>query len=235
MQTYYDLHCHLLPGMDDGCKTPAESLALMAESYRQGIRGMIATPHYHPAESVDSYIQRRQQSLALLQNAMQSTPEPLPQLLCGAEVTFCTGLHNIPQLNRLCLGGSGFLLIEFSSPVLNIDVFQELERIERKQQVRIILAHVERYLLPCNRQIFRQLFQKDYLLQINAEGLQGGISAVWIRTLIKQQKIQLIASDSHNLTDRKQNLGLVLGNKQSSYQQQILNNATLFQLAAGQR
>ena len=44
---FYDLHCHFLPGMDDGCQTPGEAIRLLEEQYRQGCRGVAATPHYY--------------------------------------------------------------------------------------------------------------------------------------------------------------------------------------------
>ena len=45
-----DMHGHFLPGMDDGCKTADESVALLKESYQQGICRMFATSHYYPVE-----------------------------------------------------------------------------------------------------------------------------------------------------------------------------------------
>ena len=41
-----DIHCHILPGMDDGAKDEEESLALVRMAWEQGVRTFIATPHY---------------------------------------------------------------------------------------------------------------------------------------------------------------------------------------------
>lgn len=60
MDGFCDLHSHILPGMDDGCKTAQQSIEALRLSYAQGVRAMFATPHYYPVESVESFLARRQ-------------------------------------------------------------------------------------------------------------------------------------------------------------------------------
>ena len=43
-----DIHCHILPGVDDGATDMETSKAMIREAYKQGVRYMIATPHYRP-------------------------------------------------------------------------------------------------------------------------------------------------------------------------------------------
>ena len=43
-----DMHCHVLPGLDDGPATMEETIEVLREAARQGIETMIATPHFHP-------------------------------------------------------------------------------------------------------------------------------------------------------------------------------------------
>ena len=47
MEYFMDMHCHCLPGIDDGAKTMEESLQMLTQAYADGIRTIIATPHYH--------------------------------------------------------------------------------------------------------------------------------------------------------------------------------------------
>lgn len=42
----YDIHCHILPGLDDGARTTEESIDLLKMEYRQGVRHIIFTPHF---------------------------------------------------------------------------------------------------------------------------------------------------------------------------------------------
>ena len=44
-----DIHCHILPGLDDGSKSEQESVQMLKLAQKQGIRGLIATPHYSPS------------------------------------------------------------------------------------------------------------------------------------------------------------------------------------------
>ena len=48
MEGIIDFHSHILPGIDDGSADPEESLELLRRSARQGIRKMVATPHFYP-------------------------------------------------------------------------------------------------------------------------------------------------------------------------------------------
>ena len=43
-----DIHCHMLPGIDDGARSMDESLAMARMAVADGLRGMICTPHWHP-------------------------------------------------------------------------------------------------------------------------------------------------------------------------------------------
>ena len=47
-ECYIDMHCHILPGVDDGAKDLAETKKMLEIAYAEGIRCIIATPHHHP-------------------------------------------------------------------------------------------------------------------------------------------------------------------------------------------
>ncbi len=48
MNQITDMHCHILPGLDDGSKSMEETMEALREASRQGITSVIATPHYYP-------------------------------------------------------------------------------------------------------------------------------------------------------------------------------------------
>ena len=97
---FFDLHCHFLPGMDDGCKTPEESVRLLEEQYRQGCRGVAATPHYYAVESIESFLaphyyavesiesfltRRKKAAGRLLAELRARSPVTIPNICFGAE------------------------------------------------------------------------------------------------------------------------------------------------------
>ena len=48
MSGYIDMHCHILPEVDDGAQSIEETVQMLRIAYREGIRCIIATPHHHP-------------------------------------------------------------------------------------------------------------------------------------------------------------------------------------------
>ena len=46
MKDLFDVHCHMVPGVDDGASDLEESLAMLKMEYRDGVRNIIVTPHY---------------------------------------------------------------------------------------------------------------------------------------------------------------------------------------------
>ena len=95
MNGYLDMHSHIIPGVDDGCQTPAESVAFLKEQIHQGCIGTIATPHYYARESIASFCARREKSFAALKEAMAASGlgDFIPKIGVAAEVerliSFC--------------------------------------------------------------------------------------------------------------------------------------------------
>ena len=64
MEGFIDMHCHILPGVDDGAKDIKETKEMLRIAYEEGIRCIIATPHHHPKRGKESpKILRRQAKL----------------------------------------------------------------------------------------------------------------------------------------------------------------------------
>ena len=98
-----DMHGHFLPGMDDGCKTPEESVQVLKSSYEQGVRRMFATPHYYPVEPVGEFLRRRDAAWNRLQGQLEKEPDAcVPRICLGAEVAFRPGLSYEEDLRKLC-------------------------------------------------------------------------------------------------------------------------------------
>lgn len=110
-----DIHCHILPGVDDGAATPADALEMARMAAESGVRTIVATPHCNlPGAPEDNYaspaLARR---LEALRRAIEAEGIPL-EILPGAEI-LCT--PQVPELLRegrlLTLASSRYLLLEF--------------------------------------------------------------------------------------------------------------------------
>ena len=199
-----DVHTHILPGMDDGCKTPEESLSVLRAARAQGIRQIFATPHYYAPEPVEQFLRRREAAAQLLRRHM--TPAE-PEICLGAEVAFYSGMSRDAHLEKLCLGASRYLLLELPFEPWSSDVRRELRNLCSIRGITPILAHIERYIPLQSSAALGEVLEMDVLVQMNAGYLLRFGSRRKACQLLKSGTVQLLGSDCHNMTHRPPNLG----------------------------
>jgi protein-tyrosine phosphatase len=202
-----DMHCHLLPGMDDGCQTVEESIQVLRASYDQGVRQIFATPHYYPVETVEAFLDRRAAAMECLLQRMEQETEPLPKICLGAEVAYRPGLGYEENLDKLCLGSSRYLLLEMPFSMWNEEVVRSVRSLCNIQGITPILAHIERYLSVQPRDMLMDVLEQEVLLQMNVDNLLQFSMCRKAKKLLKSGMVQLLGSDCHNMTTRKPNLG----------------------------
>ena len=204
--SFCDLHSHILPGMDDGCRTADEAILLLRTSYEHGIRKMCATPHYYPVESVNEFLARRDAAEQELHKALEQEPLPVPKLCMGAEVAYRPGIWHQEDLNKLCIGQSQYLLLEMPFYKWGDEVIRTVRGIINICGVTPILAHIERYLPMQDKDILERILDQEILVQMNAARLLRFSSRGQARRLLNNGTVQLLGSDCHNNTSRPQNL-----------------------------
>lgn len=205
--SFCDLHSHILPGMDDGCQTAAESVQLLRTSYQQGIRKMCATPHYYPVETADEFLARRDAAEQELYTALERETLPVPKLCMGAEVAYRPGICYQEDLNKLCIGKSQYLLLEMPFHKWGDEVIRTVRGISNVRGITPILAHIERYLPMQDKEVLERLLDQEILVQMNAARLLHFASRGQARRLLNNRMVNLLGSDCHNNTSRPQNLG----------------------------
>ncbi len=200
-----DLHTHILPAMDDGPKTAKEAAAIIKKLKAQGVKKIVATPHFLPhREKVDAFIKRRADALENLQKELSSMSDA-PEILLGSEVLFHDTIFMLADLRPLCIEGTNKLLLEFSPDVtLSRRMTQHLIRFSAEKGVIPILAHIERYpkLLSQKKELEQLAAEHDCLLQISGGALLSFLSRHKIKSLLKNEMVHAIGSDTHNLTNR---------------------------------
>ncbi len=198
-----DLHCHILPGIDDGSKNIEMSLQLLEKEKRQGVKAITFTPHFHPNRiSLDKFVQMREKSFRAL------TAEPKVQELeipfrLGAEVYFSTKLNEM-ELDPLCFSDTNYILIELSTEERPYGLTHTLTDIINRGY-NPILAHVERYpYFTSDPTRLYDLIQRGCTVQVNAGAIIEG-SAI-VHKYIKWGMAQLICSDCHDTSRRVPNM-----------------------------
>lgn len=205
-----DFHSHILPGIDDGCKTVDVSIQALKMMAEQGIERVAATPHFyasHSGESPDEFLIRRNAAEAQLREKMKGE-EGLPEIFCGAEVKYFRGMSGVEDLTKLTLEGTELLLVEMPFSKWTSSEIKEVLSLNEKLGVIPVLAHIERFFsYQKNLDWIYEFKDEGVLMQMNAEYILGTFSSRKAMKLIKNHAIDFLGSDTHNLTDRKPNLG----------------------------
>ena len=200
-----DIHCHVLPGMDDGSPDTAVSLGMLRRQAEQGIGTVCCTSHYYASrEKIDAFCRRREEALDSLRPVLT---RDLPRLLPAAETAFFSGISECPDLDRLCIQGTRTLLLEMPFSIWNDFQVEEVAALVLDRGFRVVLAHPERFCgFKGNRERIRQLKQLPVALQVNAGALLSWRTRRLALELLREARFPLLASDCHNLTHRVPNL-----------------------------
>lgn len=200
-----DWHTHILPGMDDGSRTVAESVSMVETQAAQGVRVVIATPHFYANdETVDSFLNRRKRAAEQLRAAL---PEASPEIRLGAEVRYYQGISRLSDLKKLRIEGSKLLLLEMPVAEWTEYVIRELIELSGKSSIRVVLAHVERYLNLQKPAVWERLYGSGIRAQVNASFFTSLVSGHKALSLLKNGNIHFVGSDCHNMISRPPQIG----------------------------
>lgn len=203
-----DIHSHILPKMDDGSKSVEESMAMLKASAEQGVSVIAATPHFYPWEnSPEEFLRRRERSAGMLKKAWESD---LPKIRLGAEVGYFDGVSQAEEIKELCIEGTNLLLLEMPFRAWTDRMATEVKALQIKFGVRVILAHVERYLHFQKTSIWEEMLQMELLAQCNAEFFIGWKTRRRALSMLKEGEVHLIGSDCHNMKSRVPNMARAL-------------------------
>ncbi|MGC8873665.1 MAG: tyrosine-protein phosphatase [Chloroflexia bacterium] len=194
-----DLHCHLLPGVDDGPNSMEESLALARAAWAEGVRTIVVTPHARDWE-----LHRRGQELEpaveRLQKGLREAGIDLT-LVPGMEVDLDEALPSRLRDGRARpLGRGPYVLVEL--PFLAYAMY--IDQVIFHTQLagwRPILAHVERYVYFQERpELLAALLQRGVLAQVSAGSLLGELGPTVRNTVLlflRRGLVHCLATDAH--------------------------------------
>ncbi len=196
-----DFHAHILPGIDDGAANIEESRKLLIAQKEQGIQTVVATPHYLKySSSITRFLRNREAALSLVK---EQITEDIPQIVLGAEVELYYGLSKKDNLQRLCIEGTSYMLVEPPMEYWTEWVYEELYRIQAIHNIKPIIAHLDRYIIDSKSfRIVDRLMQSDVLAQVNAGSLLSFFSRTYAKELWKRNMFTILGSDCHDNESR---------------------------------
>ena len=191
-----DLHCHILPGLDDGARDVEDAVAMAFQAQADGIEAICATPHIRHDHDVriGELPQRRAELIAVLRERRCAT-----RVLPGAEVA-STALEGLdaPELTALTLGGAGrWILLEPAPGPLDETLDDAVARLHARG-LRAVIAHPERHLGADLVQRLTRLIQHGALVQATAAFLTDEQTASGMRELARAGVIHVLGSDAHS-------------------------------------
>ena len=200
-----DIHCHILPEIDDGAHDMQEALEMCRMAEADGISTIVATPHYKPGAFFWSAADM-QVRIASLQDELSTSCSALA-ILPGAELSLSPEL---PRLLRedsfLTINRGIYFLVEFHLHSFQANALPFLVSLMESGLVPVI-AHPERYdWFARQPELFTELIRRGALLQLSAGSIRGEFGPTigeFSRELLRRGLAHVIASDGHNRADRR--------------------------------
>ncbi len=195
-----DIHCHILPGIDDGSKYMEQTQSMIRIAYEDGIRQIIATPHYHIGRAMAEYGQI-ESGVEKLQKWLNTEGIDMT-IYPGSEIYYFTEAMDMLGQHKLhTMAGGRCILMEFD-PAVDFRKIQTAVNEANMNGYVPIVAHIERYMCmleDMDRAI--ELIRMGALLQVNAQSVMGECgkdAQKYAKKVLKKKLISFVASDAHS-------------------------------------
>ncbi|QKY70315.1 tyrosine-protein phosphatase [Lentibacillus sp. CBA3610] len=199
-----DIHCHILPGIDDGAGTITDSLAMAQTAAQQGIHTIVATPHHRNGvfnnlkNDIISYTHDLNEQLK---------EENIPVTILPGQETRINGdmVGDIENGDLAALNDTKYLFVEFSSSHVPRYAKQMLFDIQVAGYIPVIVHPERNSAISQHPSMLYEFVQKGALTQVTAASLNGNFGKniqKFSHQLVEANLTHFLASDAHNTTTR---------------------------------
>ncbi|HEN2790795.1 TPA: tyrosine protein phosphatase [Streptococcus agalactiae] len=204
-----DIHSHIVFDVDDGPKTLEESLSLIEESYRQGVRIIVSTSHRRKGmfETPEDIIFK---NFSIVKHEAEKRFEHL-QILYGGELYYTSDMLEKLKLKQIpTFNNTKFALIEFSMQTSWKDIHTALSNV-LMLGITPVVAHIERYnALENQKERVKEIINMGCYTQINSSHIlkqklfndKHKRFKKRARYFLEENLVHFVASDMHNLDVR---------------------------------
>lgn len=196
-----DVHCHILPGLDDGPETLETAVAMIQLAHASGTTDIVATPHAN-----HRYLFSPEEVAAKISELQQATGNVVRiHRGCDFHLSAANIEDALRNPRKYAINHHSYLLVEFSDFVIppTIDgIFEQMAAVG----IIPVITHPERNRLLCDQASrIRAWIEHDCRVQITAQSLLGRFgraAKAFSTTLLKHEMVHFVASDGHDLTNR---------------------------------
>jgi protein-tyrosine phosphatase len=192
-----DIHCHILPNVDDGAKSWEMAEEMCRVAIQDGIRHIVCTPHAN-----EQYQYNRPQLQLVLQQLKKTVGDSLTfSLGCDFHFSFENVQLAMEDPDQFVITGSDYLLVEFSDYAISPAISNSLQRLTA-MGIRPVITHPERNLImQRSPEYILRFAEKGCVIQVTANSLTGhwgeGPKKI-VNWLLARDAVHVIASDAHD-------------------------------------
>lgn len=200
----YDMHSHILPGVDDGSKNMNMTRKMLEIAYKNGIRHMVATPHFIVGRDNPSADKLRK-----LREDVQEEADKMfngeMKIYLGNELFFGEGLvRKLDNKEALTINDTRYVLVEYSESETYEEIYRGAKHLINHGYSPII-AHVERYANVTKKiENVEELIKLGAYIQVNISSICGNIfdglfdeQVKFSRKLLKYDMVHVFGTDAH--------------------------------------
>lgn len=221
-----DLHCHLLPGIDDGSKNMKISLRLAKEATKNGITHALLTPHHMNGR----YVNHKQDVIKLtteFQKELKNHSIPLT-VFPGQEVRINGRLIEALDKDDILFADEDnrYLMLEFPDDDVPHYTNQMIFELQQRGIIPVIVHPERNTKIMTHPELLYQLLQKGCLSQITASSYVGTFGKRvedFSRKLIANGQGYLFASDAHDLPGRKYEMHQAFNKLSKEFDKKLAN------------
>ncbi|MDD3338500.1 MAG: hypothetical protein PHS82_06540 [Lachnospiraceae bacterium] len=209
MKGLYDVHCHILAGIDDGAANKEVAKRMLQSLYNDGVTNIIVTPHFRGGyytpdkDKIDNAIGQLRELTKLVSEEMQIYP--------GCEIFWTS--HSLERLQNkqiYSMAGSFYALAEFLPSVDYRQIHSSMYELQCAGYTPIV-AHAERceclFKYP---EHIEELVRMGACIQMNAGSIagKGGLTMKWFcKKIMKKNLLHFVGTDAHDVGKRAPNMG----------------------------
>lgn len=195
-----DIHCHILPEVDDGSRSLNESIEMAMIAKEQGITKIINTSHYHP----DFRYKKGEELLKELEDFNNVLKENMIdiEVVIGNEIYYTKDLiKEIDELDFYTLNNSRYILIELPPTNFPKDLCNIVYELKEKNYIPVF-AHVERYReVQENPELIYEVINAGAIIQVNSHSILGKSGKELQKvcnTLLNRNMVHVVGTDAHS-------------------------------------